>query len=277
MSETIGLFSAFPPILDYARTPAGATNVGYSVTGGVVYRGSRIPQLNGAYVFGDYGSGNIWTLRYDGSVTSNVPFARILGDAGVAAAVAAASPVVIPRIPGLTLIHAVSERQGDYESTLNVESLDAVGVLHLTTSADLPDPAGGKPKPVSFNRDVSSSDRDQARTYKYMFSTGAEEYPGTTAMGTSAAVIKDLRTGGGAAVTLDGEMGGLAAMLGGLLQMVPGANSNQASTPYLSAAGTIRAATATVSSTVKPRRLKNSPTSSSNSCHDMASSAPSRP
>jgi uncharacterized membrane protein YjjP (DUF1212 family) len=31
---------------------------------------------------------------------------------GVAAA--AASPVVIPLIPGLTLIHAVSERQGDY-------------------------------------------------------------------------------------------------------------------------------------------------------------------
>ena len=160
---------------------------------------------------------------------------------GMARAVSAAGPVVIPLIPGLTLIHAVSERQGDYESTLNVVDLDADGVLHLTASTDLPDPAGGKPKPVSFNRDVSSNDRGQARTYKYMFSTGAEEYPGTTAMGTSAAVIKDLRAGGAAAVTLDGEMGGLAAMLGGLLQMVPGANPTQPSTPYLTAAGTIRA------------------------------------
>ena len=151
----------------------------------------------------------------------------------------AAAPVVIPLIPGLTLVHAVSERQGDYESVLNVEDLDADGVLHLTTSADLPDPAGGKPKPVSFNRDVSADDRDQARTYKYMFSTGAEEYPGTTAMGTSAAVIRDLRTGGAAAVTLDGEIGGLAAMLGGFLQMVPGANSNQPREPYLTAAGTV--------------------------------------
>jgi outer membrane protein OmpA-like peptidoglycan-associated protein len=160
---------------------------------------------------------------------------------GTATAMAAASPVVIPLIPGLTLVHAVSERQGDYESTLNVEDLDADGVLHLTTSADLPDSAGGKPKPISFNRDVSSSDRDQARTYKYMFSTGAEEYPGTTAMGTSAAVIKDLRAGGAAGVTLDGEMGGLAAMLGGFLQTVPGASSNQPRTPYLTAAGTIHA------------------------------------
>jgi hypothetical protein len=112
---------------------------------------------------------------------------------GTATTLAAAAPVVIPLIPGLSLVHAVSERQGDYESTLNVEDLDADGVLHLATSADLPDPAGGKPKPVSINRDVSSGDRDQARTYKYMFSTGAEEYPGTTAMGTSAAVIQDLR------------------------------------------------------------------------------------
>jgi len=160
---------------------------------------------------------------------------------GTATALAAAAPVVIPLIPGLTLVHAVSERQGDYESILNVEDLDADGMLHLTASVDLPDPAGGKRKPVSFNRDVSADDRDQARTYKYMFSTGAEEYPGTTAMGTSAAVIKDLRAGGAAAVTLDGEIGGLAAMLGGFLQMVPGANSNQPRTPYLTAAGTIRA------------------------------------
>jgi glucose/arabinose dehydrogenase/mono/diheme cytochrome c family protein len=78
-------FSAIPPILDYPRTPTGATNVGFSVTGGVVYRGSRIPQLNGAYVFGDYGSGNIWASRYDGSVTTNVAFVRLLGDPGVSA------------------------------------------------------------------------------------------------------------------------------------------------------------------------------------------------
>ncbi len=34
-----------------------------SVTGGYVYRGSRIPKLKGAYVFGDFCSGEIWGYR----------------------------------------------------------------------------------------------------------------------------------------------------------------------------------------------------------------------
>ena len=35
-------------------------SVGCSVTGGYVYRGSAIPELDGVYVFGDYCSGRIW-------------------------------------------------------------------------------------------------------------------------------------------------------------------------------------------------------------------------
>jgi len=35
---------------------------GNSVTGGVVYRGSKIPSLRGKYVFGDFGSGKVWAL-----------------------------------------------------------------------------------------------------------------------------------------------------------------------------------------------------------------------
>src|SRR5262249_4796475 len=40
---------------------------GYSVSGGVVYRGQRIPSLYGAYVFADYVSGNIWSVHYENS------------------------------------------------------------------------------------------------------------------------------------------------------------------------------------------------------------------
>ncbi|WP_460224762.1 PQQ-dependent sugar dehydrogenase [Aurantivibrio infirmus] len=45
------------PVNDYPRSE------GTSVTGGVVYRGATIPALNGAYIFGDFNSRNIWTLK----------------------------------------------------------------------------------------------------------------------------------------------------------------------------------------------------------------------
>jgi len=46
------------PIFDYPRSE------GTVVIGGYVYRGRAIPGLNGAYLYGDYGNGRIWMLRY---------------------------------------------------------------------------------------------------------------------------------------------------------------------------------------------------------------------
>jgi glucose/arabinose dehydrogenase len=37
-----------------------------SIAGGYVYRGPAVPSLNGAYLFADYCSGSVWTLRPDG-------------------------------------------------------------------------------------------------------------------------------------------------------------------------------------------------------------------
>jgi quinoprotein glucose dehydrogenase len=40
-------------------------NVGKSITGGVVYRGKRAPQLVGKYLYGDYVTNRLWALDYD--------------------------------------------------------------------------------------------------------------------------------------------------------------------------------------------------------------------
>ncbi len=39
---------------------------GFSVTGGYVYRGQNVPELNGKYIYGDYVTKLVWALEYDG-------------------------------------------------------------------------------------------------------------------------------------------------------------------------------------------------------------------
>jgi glucose/arabinose dehydrogenase len=48
------------PIFEYGHSD------GTAVIGGYVYRGSEIPPLCGTYLYGDFGSGKVWGLRYDG-------------------------------------------------------------------------------------------------------------------------------------------------------------------------------------------------------------------
>ena len=40
---------------------------GCSITGGVVYRGRAVPELDGAYVFGDFCSGRVWAMEASGA------------------------------------------------------------------------------------------------------------------------------------------------------------------------------------------------------------------
>lgn len=54
-------------------------DIGRSITGGGVYRGKRLPELEGCYVYADYISGRMWALRYDEAkkrVVANHPLER---------------------------------------------------------------------------------------------------------------------------------------------------------------------------------------------------------
>ncbi|RJQ46385.1 MAG: glucose dehydrogenase [Gaiellales bacterium] len=64
------------PVIDYGRSE------GISVIGGYVYRGGGIAGLDGAYLFGDYGSGKVWALVCDrdtGAVVSSTEVAQVSG------------------------------------------------------------------------------------------------------------------------------------------------------------------------------------------------------
>ncbi|MFW6195556.1 MAG: PQQ-dependent sugar dehydrogenase [Chloroflexota bacterium] len=62
-----------PPIVEYSH------NLGCSVTGGYVYRGSDIEWLRGAYVFGDFCSGRVWAMTHSDGQAEEVV---LLADTG---------------------------------------------------------------------------------------------------------------------------------------------------------------------------------------------------
>jgi uncharacterized repeat protein (TIGR03806 family) len=73
--------TAVEPLHKYSH--GAGTDQGDSVTGGFVYRGTRVPSLTGSYIFADYVSGNVWSLVRNGANPPTVT--RILGEAGISA------------------------------------------------------------------------------------------------------------------------------------------------------------------------------------------------
>jgi uncharacterized repeat protein (TIGR03806 family) len=61
-----GPTAILPPIVEHPHSDFR------SITGGYVYEGERLPELKDAYLYGDYDTGKIWSLRYNGRrVTEN--------------------------------------------------------------------------------------------------------------------------------------------------------------------------------------------------------------
>ncbi len=109
---------------------------------------------------------------------------------------AAASAIALQ--PGLTIVTALSDRTGDYESikTIQAVAADAVTIVY---SADVPLPGAGanKSRKVSTRRTVRREDLKNAHEYMHLFNPASPEvFAGTTALGASAAVLNELKTKG---------------------------------------------------------------------------------
>lgn len=74
------------PIVEYPHsngpTIPGGVAQGVSITGGVVYNGQRLGQLQGYYIFGDYGSSRIFALKYNPTTGQAENFQQLLGGSG---------------------------------------------------------------------------------------------------------------------------------------------------------------------------------------------------
>lgn len=62
------------PIWEYHHS------IGKSITGGVVYRGKKLPELEGCYLYGDFVSGKLWALKYDDKAKKVIANYSLQGD-----------------------------------------------------------------------------------------------------------------------------------------------------------------------------------------------------
>jgi outer membrane protein OmpA-like peptidoglycan-associated protein len=111
-----------------------------------------------------------------------------------------AAPTV-PLCPGLTLVTAVNQSGGDYESIKTIETVNDDGVRLKYSVERLVDDflSNDPPKLTKFTlyRTVRRVDLVSATLYEQQFSTELPELiPETTAIGTSSAVLEALKTAG---------------------------------------------------------------------------------
>jgi hypothetical protein len=65
----------YPNNANYAKTLLGIRQRnmdGCSITGGYVYRGEKISDLYGRYVFGDYCTGKVWSIKIEDGIGKDV-------------------------------------------------------------------------------------------------------------------------------------------------------------------------------------------------------------
>lgn len=61
LERTLGPTPFTPPTTEHHHSEAR------SLTGGIVYWGETLPELQGAFIYGDYSTGRIWAVKHDGA------------------------------------------------------------------------------------------------------------------------------------------------------------------------------------------------------------------
>ena len=107
----------------------------------------------------------------------------------------------IPLCTGLTVVTAVSQPSGDYESIKTIQTISDTEV-RLKYSAemrysDIFSSSGPELKTVNFGRTMLVKDLQSATDYQQVYlEKSVEKIPGTTSIGTSTAVLQDLKSKG---------------------------------------------------------------------------------
>jgi len=106
----------------------------------------------------------------------------------------------IPLCVGLTIVTAISETDGDYESIKTIESVtDRQVRLKYSSERRVQDLMDNEPKleRKTISRTMLTKDLASSNLYEQLFDEQLPDpIPGTTAIGTSAAVLNELRTKG---------------------------------------------------------------------------------
>jgi glucose/arabinose dehydrogenase len=66
-SDQVGPTPIQPPLIELPHT------IACSVTGGLVYRGKKFPELRGAYLFGDWETRRLWAARFEANRAKEMP------------------------------------------------------------------------------------------------------------------------------------------------------------------------------------------------------------
>ena len=88
-----------------------------SLTGGVVYYGQRLPELQGAYIYGDYSTGKIWGVKHDGK--------KILWQREIADTTLQISSISFDHDGELIVVDHRGEKQGGLYHLVPITTLDS--------------------------------------------------------------------------------------------------------------------------------------------------------